>query len=413
MKTEKLQATAQASPLAPYLSDAIKAGPYVFPSGVIVPTEPTSNPYDSQIRKQTELVLQRIRLALEAGGSSFDQIVRLRTHQTDLDDLPFHIELLDRHLGSDRLATSAVGCQLVLPSAVVEVDVIGLDPKAGFTRELVETDLVPRSPASPAVAVKAGLFVFVSGIATSGFNSGAVPEMQVPVGLPYFGSAIKRQTAWVMDTIGRILEAANSSLDQVVRARVVLPDLGDFFQFDEVWRSYFADGMPARTVVNAQLVNPGCRVEVEVIAINSASGLRKEVIRTDSAPIPTVAESQAVRAGEFLFVSGLMATDFETGLAPDARIDPTFPREGSPVKKQVEYVLRNLAAVLEAGGSSLEKVVRVDAYHTEVARDLLAAMEVRQRFFPVNPPASLTIGVPKLLVRDGLFMFDAIAVTND
>ena len=249
----------------------------MFPSGVIVPTEPTSNPYDSQIRKQTELVLQRIRLALEAGGSSFDQIVRLRTHQTDLDDLPFHIELLDRHLGSDRLATSAVGCQLVLPSAVVEVDVIGLDPKAGFTRELVETDLVPRSPASPAVAVKAGPFVFVSGIATSGFNSGAVPEMQVPVGLPYFGSAIKRQTAWVMDTIGRILEAANSSLDQVVRARVVLPDLGDFFQFDEVWRSYFADGMPARTVVNAQLVNPGCRVEVEVIAINSASGLGRPI----------------------------------------------------------------------------------------------------------------------------------------
>lgn len=413
MKTEKLQATDQASPLAPYLSDAIKAGPYVFPSGVIVPTEPTSNPYDSQIRKQTELVLQRIRLALEAGGSSFDQIARLRTHQTDLDDLPFHIELLDRHLGSDRLATSAVGCQLVLPSAVVEVDVIALDPKAGFTRELVETDLVPGSPASPAVAVKAGPFVFVSGIATSGFNSGAVHEMQVPVGLPYFGSPIKRQTAWVMDTIGRLLEAANSSLDQVVRARVVLPDLGDFFQFDEVWRSYFTNGMPARTVMNAQLVNPGCRVEVEVIAINSAFGLRKEVIRTDSAPIPTVAESQAVRAGEFLFVSGLMATDFETGLAPEARIDPTFPREGSPVQKQVEYVLRNLAAVLEAGGSSLEKVVRVDAYHTEVARDLLAAMEVRQRFFPVNPPASLTIGVPKLLVRDGLFMFDAIAVTND
>lgn len=413
MKTEKLQATDQASPLAPYLSDAIKAGPYVFPSGVIVPTEPTSNPYDSQIRKQTELVLQRIRLALEAGGSSFDQIVRLRTHQTDLDDLPFHIDLLDRHLGSDRLATSAVGCQLVLPAAVVEVDVIALDPKAGFTRELVETDLVPGSPASPAVAVKAGPFVFVSGIATSGFNSGAVQEMQVPVGLPYFGSAIKRQTAWVMDTMGRLLEAANSSLDQVVRARVVLPDLGDFFQFDEVWRSYFTNGMPARTVMNAQLVNPGCRVEVEVIAINSAFGLRKEVIRTDSAPIPTVAESQAVRAGEFLFVSGLMATDFETGLAPDARIDPTFPREGSPVQKQVEYVLRNLAAVLEAGHSSLEKVVRVDAYHTEVARDLLAAMEVRQRFFPVNPPASLTIGVPKLLVRDGLFMFDAIAVTND
>jgi 2-iminobutanoate/2-iminopropanoate deaminase len=95
------------------------------------------------------------------------------------------------------------------------------------------------------------------------------------------------------------------------------------------------------------------------------------------------------------------------------RLDPNFPRHSSAIKEQVGYILGNLKAILEAGGSSLEKVVRVGAYHTQIARDLLSAMEVRRQFFPANPPASLTIEVPNLLIPGSLFMFDAVAVTND
>jgi enamine deaminase RidA (YjgF/YER057c/UK114 family) len=339
--------------------------------------------------------------------------VRLRTYLSNLDDLPVHVEVLERHLGQTRLPPSAIGCGLVVASAVVETDLIGLAQGSGLSRDVIETEAIPRSGGRHAHAVKAGPFVFVAGVTATDFKSGVALAALVPPGLPHFGSSIKRQTAWTLDAIASVLEAAGSSLDLVVRAQVVLHDLADFFQFDEVWRSYFGDNPPARTVLNAQLVNPGCLVEVDVIAIARESGLRKEVITTDKAPLPTVGESQAVKAGEFVFVSGLLPTDFMTGLAPEVRIDPNFPRDGIAIKKQAAYVLGNLKAILEASGSSLEKVVRVGAYHTQIARDLLSAMEVRRQFFPANPPASLTIELRHLLVPGSVFMFDAIAVTND
>ena len=413
MKTEVIQAGPEPSPIAAYLSDAIKAGPYVFASGVLVATELTTDPYQSPIRIQTDLVLKRLAAALEAGGSSLDQSVKLGTYHSDLDELPGYTEVRQRYLGEGRPPSTAIQCGLVRQTAVVEIDVIGLVPGSGVSREVIATDASPRPGASSAQAIKAGPFVFVAGTTATDFKTGVAPEARVPSGLPHFGSAIKRQTAWTLDAIGRVLEAAGTSLDQVVKAQVILTDPADFFQFDEVWRSYFGKGLPARTVLNAGLVNPGCLIEVDVIAIAPGSGLRKDVITTDRAPIPTIAESQAVRAGDFVFVSGLLSTDFQAGLAPEVRIDPNFPRYGSAIKKQVGYILSNLKAVLEAGGSSLEKVVRVGAYHTELARDLLGAMEVRQQFFPANPPASTTIQVPKLLVPGSLFMVDAIAVTND
>lgn len=413
LKKETVQAGPEPSPLAPYLSDAIKVGPYVFPSGVLVATGPSANPYDSPIRMQTELVLKRLELALTAGGSSLEQSVKLRTYHTNLDDLPIHVEVLQRYLGQTRLPPNAIGCGLVQSSAVVEIDVIGLVSGAGVSREFIETDAVPRPAVPYAQAVKAGPFVFVAGTTATDFKTGVAMAARVPPGLPHFGSAIRRQTAWTLDAVSRVLEAAGSSLDQVVKAQVVLHDVADFFQFDEVWRSYFGDKPPARSVLNARLVNPGCLVEVEVIAIAPDCDLKKEIITTANAPIPVVAESQAVRAGEFLFVSGLLPTDFETGLAPEVRMDPNFPRDGSAIKRQVGYILGNLKAILEAGGSSLENVVRVGAYHTQISRDLLSAMEVRRQFFPANPPASLTIQLPKLLVPGSLFMLDAIAVTND
>jgi enamine deaminase RidA (YjgF/YER057c/UK114 family) len=413
LKRQTLQAGSEPSPLAPYLSDAVKAGPYVFPSGVMVTTEPSTNPYNSPIRQQTELVLKRLELALKAGGSSLDSVVRMKTYHTNLDDLPIHVEVLRRHLGQTRLGPDAIGCGLVQAAAVVEVDVIGLAAGSGVKRELIETDSIPRSGERYAQGVKAGPFVFVAGVTATDFKTGVAMGAQVPEGMPLVGSPIKRQTAWALDAIARVLEAAGSSLDQVVRAQVVLRDLTDFFAFDEVWRSYFGDTPPARTVLNAELVNPGCVVEVDVVAIAPGSGLKKEIVTTVNAPVPTVAEPQAVKAGEFLFVSGLLPTDWETGLSPEVRIDPSFPRDGSAIKKQAGYILRNLKAILEAGGSSLENVVRVGAYHTHIARDLLGAMEVRRQHFPEHPPASLTIELPRLLVPGSLFMFDAIAVTND
>lgn len=413
MKREIVQRGPEPSPIAAYLSDGVKAGPYVFASGLLVPTEPSSDPYHSAIKVQTERVIQGLAQTLEAGGSSLDQTLRIGLFLSDLDDLPGQSEVRRAHLAKAAPPSTAMECGLVRQTAVIEIEAIGLVPGPGLTREVVATDEVPRPVVPYAQAIKAGPFVFVAGVMATDFASGVAPEARVPEGLPWFSSPIKRQTAWTLETIGKVLAAAGSSLDQVVKAQAILTDIRDFLGFDEVWREFFPSDPPARTVVQAGLVNPGCLVEVDVIAIAPESGLRKEAITTDAAPVPTTAESQAIRAGEWVFTSGLLPTDFATGIAPEARVDPNFPRYGSAIKRQAGFVLRSLQAILEAAGSDMESVVRVGAFHTALQRDLLGSMEVRREFFPEAPPASTTIEVPALAVPGSRFMFDAIAVVPD
>ncbi|MGH9104036.1 MAG: RidA family protein [Acidimicrobiales bacterium] len=412
MKLEIVQRGPEPSSTAPYLSDAVRAGPYVFASGLLVPTERTGSPYDSPIKAQTELALRGLAESLEAGGSSLGQAVKLGSFHTDLDELPAHLEVRRQLFSDPGPPSTALGCGLVREGAVIEVDVVGLVAASGADREVIFSDRVPRPVAPYAQAIKAGPLVFVAGTMATDFRTGIVAEARVPEGLPWFGSPIRRQTEWVLGAIGDVLEAAGSSLDQVVKAQVILTDMSDLFGLDEVWRAFFGAAPPARTVVEGGLVNPGCLVEVDVVAIAPESGWQKEVVVTDRAPMPTVCQSQAVRAGDFVFTSGLLPTDFATGLAPEVRIDPRFPRYGSAIKKQVSFVLGNLEEILRASGSDLSGVARVGAFHTALARDLLGAMEVRRERFGSSPPASTTIEVSRLAVPGSLFMLDAVAVTT-
>jgi enamine deaminase RidA (YjgF/YER057c/UK114 family) len=402
MKREVIQAGAEPSPIAAYLSDAIRVSPFVFASGILVPTEPTTDPYHSPIRVQTDLVFKRLDKALQAGGSLLAESVRLGAYLSRLDDLYNYIELSRDYQGSDAPA-ALIGCGLVRANAVVEVDSIGIIPGPGVKRDVFSTGApgVLRS----AQAVRAGPFIFTSSVTGT---SGTPP----PEALPYFGSRIKQQTKVALDALRSLLELGGADLHDVVRVQVVLADVSDFFAFDEVWRSYFPSDPPARSTFRAGLADPDCLVAIDAIAIAPASGLTKQTIRTERVrPAPT-AESQAVRAGDFVFVGGLLPTDYDTGLAPQVRIDRRRPHEESAIKKQVSYVLSNLDEILKASGSSRRSVVKVGAYHSHLSRDLLGAMQVRREFFGDGPPASTTIEVPELLVPGSLFMFDAIAVVE-
>ncbi len=92
--------------------------------------------------------------------------------------------------------------------------------------------------------------------------------------------------------------------------------------------------------------------------------------------------SAVVRAGDFVFVSGLPPIDQKTGEL--VRGD---------IVKQTEQVLENVKAALEAAGSSLDKVVKVTVFITNAAW-FNRVNEVYARYFPHNPPARsfVTIG---------------------
>ena len=112
----------------------------------------------------------------------------------------------------------------------------------------------------------------------------------------------------------------------------------------------------------------------------------KTAIRTEEAPAPFQGApySQAIRAGDFVFVSGQLA------LRPDhAEI------VGDSIEEQTEQVLTNLRAILEAAGSGLDRLVKTTVYLSDLG-DFAGMNEVYARHVGEVPPARATIEVSAL-----------------
>jgi 2-iminobutanoate/2-iminopropanoate deaminase len=125
----------------------------------------------------------------------------------------------------------------------------------------------------------------------------------------------------------------------------------------------------------------------------------KEIIKTERAPGAIGPYSQAVRAGGFVFCSGQIPLDPETG---------QFVPGG--IQEQTEQVLRNLMAVLEAAGTSLERVVKTTVFLSNL-NDFGAMNEVYARFFGEACPARSTIEAGRL-PRDAGIEIDVIALAG-
>jgi len=106
--------------------------------------------------------------------------------------------------------------------------------------------------------------------------------------------------------------------------------------------------------------------------------MKREVVHTDKVPPARVPLSQAIKAGDWVFVSGQLGLDPRTGLLA-----------AGGIKAETQQVCENLKAVLEAAGSSLAKVVKVTIYMTDLG-ELMAMNEVFSSYFPKDPPARTT-----------------------
>ena len=122
-------------------------------------------------------------------------------------------------------------------------------------------------------------------------------------------------------------------------------------------------------------------------------------IQTDHAPAAIGPYSQAIKAYGFVFVSGQIPIDPETG---------EFVSGG--VGEQTERVLQNLAAVLQAAGSGLEQVVKTTVFLADM-KEFGAMNEVYGRFFTGQPPARATVAAAGL-PRDARVEIEAIALVS-
>ncbi len=118
-------------------------------------------------------------------------------------------------------------------------------------------------------------------------------------------------------------------------------------------------------------------------------------IHTEKAPAAIGPYSQAVSTGDFVFTSGQIAIDPETGAMVEGGI-----------KEQADRACKNLAAVLEAAGSSLDKVIKTTCFLSDMA-DFADFNEVYAQYFTGKPARSCVAA--KALPKGALVEIEVIA----
>ncbi len=125
----------------------------------------------------------------------------------------------------------------------------------------------------------------------------------------------------------------------------------------------------------------------------------RQVIHTDHAPKAIGPYSQAIRVGEFVFCAGQAALDPATGNLVSGGIEAETRR-----------TLQNLAAVLEAAGTSLSRVVKTTVFLLDM-NEFQKMNAVYAEFFPSNPPARSTVQVARL-PKDARVEIEVIALAG-
>ena len=124
-----------------------------------------------------------------------------------------------------------------------------------------------------------------------------------------------------------------------------------------------------------------------------------EQIKIDPDPYEPYLLSQGIRVGELLLVSGQTGIDEAGQLVAVGDFDA-----------QAEQAFRNLARVLDAGGSSMERVVKVTIFLTDMASNFAKIVELRRKWFRSPYPADTIVEVRSLYLPEVEIEIEAIAV---
>jgi len=404
MKRDVITSPGAPAPMAHYCQGVL-AGDTLYAAGQIASDyktgvapdarqDPAFPYYGSDIQKQARYILQNLRSVFEAAGSSLADVVKSQVFMTDLADFHYFDQVWKEFFPSPPPRTTVQVSGLLVPGCRVEIDLIGVRP--GVERRVITGAATPTPMAHYCQGVVVGDTLYAAGQIASDYRTGVPPEARRDPAFPYYASDIQRQTRYVLQNIASVYRAAGCDFADTVKAQVFLTDLDDFVHFNAVWREFFSSPPPRTTVQIGALLVPGCRIEIDLTAVHKR--VPRKVIATADSPTPQAHYSQALLAGETLYLAGQLASHPETGMAAEARQDPAFPYYGSNIQKQTRHVLKNLRNVLKSAGLSLDDVVKSQVFLTDL-NDFYYMDQVWKEFFP-SPPPRTTLQVSGLLVPE-------------
>ncbi|WP_046213698.1 RidA family protein [Paenibacillus wulumuqiensis] len=124
-----------------------------------------------------------------------------------------------------------------------------------MSKQPIATDRAPGALGPYSQAIDTGMFIFASGQLGLDPVSGEMAE------------GVQEQARVALQNVTAVLEAAGSSLDQVVKTTVFLQDMNDFAAMNEIYGQFFQEPYPARSAVQVARLPKDALVEIEVIAL--------------------------------------------------------------------------------------------------------------------------------------------------
>ena len=353
-------------------------------------------------KKEAKRIFANFAKVLEAGGSDAAHVVRLDQYYSAGHVVDAYHEVR-REFFDGRVppSTSNLHQKFLLTGQAMEVEMIAAVPGEGF--EVMQhrpQNLPVHASSGYSPVLTCGDLVFVAGQTAEALKTeeGPLdPTARMPAGHLWKGTPIKLETEFVLRRkLKPALESVGNTLAEVVKAQVYLRDIDDIPAFNEVWAGHFGNAPPATSIITTATPGFICeasRIEINTISVRRGGAIRKEIVDAE-APMPFAGQVQAVRAGELLFLSNLMAVGAGGALAA-----------GAGARQQMDQMLGAAERLCRKAGTTLANLVRAQQFHTDLTQfnDAWAAWENR---LPGHYLPFSAIEVPALAVPGAVVMLD-------
>jgi enamine deaminase RidA (YjgF/YER057c/UK114 family) len=368
-------------------AQGVKAGRWVFATGLLaqdfvngiapdVLAERAPHAGLPKREKEARRIFENLDAVLRAAGTDRTNLVRTDQYYTTVKAVPPY-QQVRREFLSGRIppSTSIAQQRFLLPGADMNIQAMAATPEKGFAVEhLRHEQLAGRTTSGYSPALTVGDFIFLPGITSLAIGdeprrNGVAAAALMAEGAQWGGQPIKLETDFIIaKRMTASLALAGATLADVVHAQVYLTDRDDYSAFNETWTRHFGEKGPTVSIIPCiahGLAPYDGKIEINVIAAKPGSAAAKRHI---DAGVATAFrhQSQAVRAGDLLFIPALLAADRD-GLLPAAAVDARQPYFSSSPQAQAEAIIDNIERLCEAAGTSLTNVVRVLLFFTDIA----------------------------------------------
>jgi len=376
-------------PISHY-TDAVLCGDFLYMSGAAAFDKDGNLVGAGDVVRQCEQTCENIDRMLSAVDMSPRDVVYFKVFMQEVYDGPKINPVRQAFHGASKPGSTRVGVgHFVHPGMLIEVECVAYKPfSGGPARREIRCENLFQPPSHYIDVVECGDFAFISGTGPIGPNGKSM----------HFGD-VARQAHLTMENMQVMLDAVGMGFEDVAKVVCYLENIHDRPHINAARRRFFGKSRPASTLFGVRrLAIPGMNHEIEAIAYKprDPGKPRRKEIKAEGIHAPISHYTDAVKCGDFLFVSGQAPFNKDLKLVG-----------AGDIIKQAVRTHENLKRIMKAGGMGFGDIAKVTVY-MENCEEHPAVNKVRRKYFGHSRPASTLFGANALALPGMKLEIDAI-----